>query len=83
MLETVFTVFLFPILTLLTIYIVQLIRAKIKDINTELNGEDLQALGLPQGKLYKEIFEYLIEQKISGKILTKEDEILAVKRKFL
>lgn len=56
---------------------------KVKDINIELNGKDLKALGIPQGKLYKEIFEYLIEQKISGKILTKEDEILAVKRNFL
>ena len=39
MLETVFTVFLFPILTLLTIYIVQLIRAKIKDINKTHDNE--------------------------------------------
>lgn len=39
MLETVFTVFLFPILTLLTIYIVQLIRTKIKDINNTHDNE--------------------------------------------
>lgn len=52
-------------------------------IKLEINGNDLKGLGIPQGKLYGKILEYLTKQKILGLITTKEDEILAVKKEFL
>lgn len=39
MLETIFISFLFPILTILTIYIVKFINSKVKDINQKHNNE--------------------------------------------
>ncbi len=56
---------------------------KIRNIKLEINGIDLRVLGIPQGKLYGEILEYLIEQKIDGKAFSKEDEISLVKQKYL
>lgn len=51
-------------------------------IKVELRGDDLQALGIPQGKMYSEIFEYILEQRVLGKILTKDDEILSVRKRY-
>lgn len=57
--------------------------AEIKNTKLEIKGKDLKELGIPQGKLYKEILDYLIEQKFMGKISTKDDEISLVKHNFL
>ena len=58
-------------------------KSVFKNIKLNITGDDIQNLGIKPGEIYKEIFEYLIEQKISGKIDTKDDEILAIKNKFL
>ncbi len=55
----------------------------IANINIEVTGEDLIKVGVPQGKLYKEIFTYLIEQKIKNPQMTKQEELLLVKGVFL
>lgn len=51
-------------------------------LKIEISGLDLKNMGYLQGKIYKEIFDYLIEQKISGNLLNKEDEIKAIKDRF-
>lgn len=52
------------------------------NVNLEINGEDLKNLGIPQGKIYKEIFDYVLREKLTNN-LTKNDEIALVKERFL
>ena len=52
-------------------------------IKLETTGDDLIKIGIPQGKIYKEIFNYLIEEKIMDPQMNKERELYFVKEKFL
>lgn len=49
------------------------------NIKIELNGDDLKDLGIKQGKIYSEIFEFLLEEKIKNPNLTKNQELELVK----
>ena len=49
----------------------------------EINGNDLKRFGIAQGKIYKEIFEYVLAQKFLDNKISKDDEINLVKEKFL
>lgn len=40
-----------------------------------LNGKDLKALGVSEGPVYSVIFEKLLDERLRGKLITKEDEI--------
>ena len=52
-------------------------------IKIEINGNDLKRFGIAQGKIYKEIFEYVLAQKFLDNKISKDDEINLVKEKFL
>lgn len=54
----------------------------LKSTRVKLNGEDLKKLGIPNGKIYKEIFNYLLEKRIKNQSLSKTDEINLVKEKY-
>ena len=56
---------------------------KLSKIKLSINSEDLQNLGIKEGKIYREIFDYLLEIKIIRNDLKKEDELNLVKEKFL
>ncbi|TAN46096.1 MAG: CBS domain-containing protein [Nitrospirae bacterium] len=45
-----------------------------------LNGKELKALGLPEGPVYSVIFDRLLEERLRGRITTKEDEIEFLKK---
>ncbi len=49
-------------------------REEWRAVQTELNGNDLKALGLPPGPRYKEILSSLRAQKLDGQVATREDE---------
>ena len=55
---------------------------KLSSVKIEVTGDDLKALGFSQGKIYKEIFDFL-EECVITKHLTKEEQINLVKGKFL
>lgn len=55
---------------------------KLAKIKIETTGNDLQNIGIKQGKVYKEIFEYLESEKIKNPKLTKNDEIKLIKDKY-
>lgn len=55
---------------------------KLSTIKIDVTGDDLRDLGVPQGKIYKEIFDFL-EEQIINESLTKEEQIHLVKGKFL
>lgn len=56
---------------------------ELSNIKIEICGEDLKLLGIPQGKIYKEIFDSVLQEKIKGPTLSKADEIQFVKKNYL
>lgn len=48
-------------------------------ITVETTGEDLLNLGIPQGKIYKEIFEFLLKNKIENPKISKQEELELVR----
>ena len=51
-------------------------------IKIYITGNDLIKLGIKQGKIYKEIFNQITEEKILKNIDTKEDELNYIKTRF-
>ncbi|MFH0787814.1 MAG: CBS domain-containing protein [Pseudomonadota bacterium] len=58
---------------------ISLYFTQLKSIQISVGGEDLKALGLAPGPLYKVILNDLLEARINGKVLTHEDQIAYVK----
>ncbi len=48
-----------------------------------LTGNDLRALGIPPGPQYKKILEALLDSRLNGRIVTREDEQALVRKRFL
>jgi len=55
---------------------------KLRGTEVRLRGKDLINMGFKPGPLFKEIFEGILAAKLQGNVLTREDEIEFVKRKF-
>ena len=47
-----------------------------------IKGKELKEMGFKPGPLYKEIFNRLLEARLNGRIITKEDEISFVRKNF-
>ena len=56
---------------------------KLSKISISVNGNDLKELGIEQGKIYKEIFDFVVEKKIANPKADKSVEIEWIKDKFL
>ncbi len=48
---------------------------KLRYIKPLLKGTDLKKMGIPPGPVYSEIFTYLLNERLRGKLKTREDEI--------
>jgi tRNA nucleotidyltransferase (CCA-adding enzyme) len=48
---------------------------KLKDVRISIKGEDLKRLDIPPGPLYKEIFDAVLEEKLNGKLSSREEEV--------
>jgi tRNA nucleotidyltransferase (CCA-adding enzyme) len=48
-----------------------------------LTGHDLQVLGIAPGPAYKKIFATLLDARLNGRVVTQEDEVALVRRRFL
>jgi tRNA nucleotidyltransferase (CCA-adding enzyme) len=55
---------------------------KLRGTEVRLKGKDLIRLGFKPGPFFKEIFEEILAAKLRGEILTREDEVRFVDRKF-
>jgi tRNA nucleotidyltransferase (CCA-adding enzyme) len=62
---------------------ISLYFTQLKSIRIAIGGEDLKTLGLVPGPIYKVILGDLLEARINGKVLTREDEIAYVKKHFV
>lgn len=45
------------------------------EIKPQITGEDIQKAGMPPGGVYAEIFDLILEEKLSGNLATREDEL--------
>lgn len=54
----------------------------LKNIKISINGDDLIEMGIPKGKIFKEIFDFVLKEKLRNPKLTKIDEIAIVKEKY-
>jgi tRNA nucleotidyltransferase (CCA-adding enzyme) len=62
--------------------VISLYFTQLKSIRISIGGEELKAMGLVPGPLYKSVLGDLLEARINGKVLTREDEIAYVKKHF-
>ena len=61
---------------------ISLYFTQLKAVRISIGGGELKDLGLVPGPLYKTILGELLEARINGKVLTREDEIAYVKKHF-
>ena len=61
---------------------ISLYFTQLKSLRISIGGEELKTMGLVPGPLYKKILGDLLEARINGKVLTREDEIAYVKKHF-
>jgi tRNA nucleotidyltransferase (CCA-adding enzyme) len=61
---------------------ISLYFTQLKSTCLSIGGEELKALGLVPGPVYKTILGDLLEARINGKVLTREDELAYVKKHF-
>lgn len=45
------------------------------EIKPQITGEDIQKAGMPPSGVYAEIFDAILEEKLSGNLVTREDEL--------
>ena len=55
---------------------------KLIKIKPDITGNDLQTIGIKQGAVYKEIFDFVLKEKINKPSLSKNEEIELVKKQF-
>ena len=55
----------------------------LREVKILTTGDDLKRLGIPTGKIYKEVFDYLLAEKLKNKNLTLEDELNLVREKYV
>lgn len=48
-------------------------------IKPQITGEDIQKAGMPPGGIYAEIFDLILEEKLAGNLVTREDELKFLK----
>jgi tRNA nucleotidyltransferase (CCA-adding enzyme) len=53
---------------------------ELRNTHTLLKGSDLKKLGLLPGPVYSEIFGKILDEKLMGRLETREEEIIFVKR---
>jgi len=56
---------------------------RLRDIALHVTGRDLIKLGIPPGKIYKQILDSLLEAALNGKIEGREEELRYITKKFL
>lgn len=59
---------------------ISLFLTKLKDIKPFITGKDLKSLGIPEGPIYREILDQVLNQKIKGRLNSKDEELEFVKK---
>ena len=62
---------------------ISLYLTHLRNVKVDLTGEDLKALGIPTGPLYKKILAEILNAKLDGKVKSRDEEIQFVKNMSL
>ncbi|BCA80056.1 CBS domain-containing protein [Desulfuromonas sp. AOP6] len=62
---------------------ISLFVTQLRDVVPLLNGHDLRSLGIPPGPQYKTILAALLKARLAGRVVTREDELAMVRKRFL
>jgi len=57
--------------------------SSLQQVRCELNGHDLERLGLPPGPLFREILDTLLAGRLNGRLHSRDDELALVRKRFL
>ncbi|ABA88546.1 adenosine-specific tRNA nucleotidyltransferase [Syntrophotalea carbinolica DSM 2380] len=55
----------------------------LRHVKCLLRGHDLQSLGLAPGPIYREIFDALLDVRLDGQVVTREDELQFVTNRYV
>jgi tRNA nucleotidyltransferase (CCA-adding enzyme) len=55
----------------------------LRGVSPLLTGRDLQILGIPPGPAFKKILGTLLDARLNGRVITREEEVALVQRRFL
>lgn len=55
----------------------------LQKVDCELNGHDLERLGVPPGPCYREILNVLRDGRLNGRLNSREDELTLVRKRYL
>jgi len=61
---------------------ISLYLVELRKIRPVLKGNDIKILGIPQGPLYSKILNELRDARLMGKVVTKEDEISFIRKRY-
>lgn len=62
---------------------ISLFMTKLVAVETELAGRDLKLMGIEPGPVYADIKRDLIDERLKGNILSRDDEIAYIKKKWV
>ena len=55
---------------------------RLTSVTPALTGRDLQKLGIPPGPIYRQILDLLLEGRLEGRLMSRQDEIRLVRQRF-
>jgi len=61
---------------------VSLYFTELKKVRVSMGGKDLKRMGFSPGPIYKEILQALLKAKLEGKLVTRQDELNFVAKRF-
>jgi tRNA nucleotidyltransferase (CCA-adding enzyme) len=54
----------------------------LRQISSLLSGNDLKGLGIAPGPIYKEILSTLLDARLNGRVVTRDDEVALVRKRY-
>ena len=56
---------------------------ELRDVKPLLKGGDLKKIGIPPGPLYSDVFRQIVDEKLMGRLTTREEELAFVKNIYM
>lgn len=56
---------------------------ELRDVKPLVNGRDLKKVGIPPGPVYSDVFRRIVDEKLMGRLATREEELDFVKKVYL
>jgi tRNA nucleotidyltransferase (CCA-adding enzyme) len=62
---------------------ISLYFSSLKDVRPKLSGKDLKSMGIEPGPIYRRILDQLLDGRLNGELLNKEEEIEFVRKHYM